>query len=413
MNKKVSTISKKVLVVCQHYWPEPFRITDLCEGLIEHDYEVEVLCGQPNYPSGEWVEGYGPFKNRIQVHKGVKIRRTFEIKRGNNSNVRIFLNYMCFPLASLFHIPYLFKQKYDKILLYQLSPVMMSIAGILLGKLKHIETTMYVLDLWPQNLYSVLNIKNNILRKIAETVSLWHYKKVDKIITISNKMKQYFIETIHIPDDRICFIPQYCEKIYENDVVDNVLMERFNKGFNILFTGNLSPAQSFETIISVAKKLKNSGMTDINWIIVGDGMSKQQIMKSVYENDLGDCFYFEGFHPIEDIPKYTNIADALIGCLAKSDMLDCTIPAKVMSYLAAGRPLLLAMDGEIQDIVREAKCGYICNAGNADDLFNNIVKLYELSQDERVKMGLNAREYHLKNFERNLNLKKLVDFMFD
>jgi glycosyltransferase involved in cell wall biosynthesis len=411
ISKKVRKISKKILVICQHYWPEPFRITDLCEGLVENNYEVEVLCGQPNYPSGQWVKGYGLFKNTRQVHNGVKIRRTFEIKRGNNTNLRIFLNYICFPIASFFHLPYLMTQKYDKILLYQLSPVMMSITGIILGKIKKIETTMYVLDLWPQNLYSVLKIKNRLVRSIAERVSLWHYNNVDKIVTISNKMRQYFIERINIPKDKICFIPQYCEKIYEIDIVDEVLAKRFTGGFNIVFTGNLSPAQSFETIIEVAKRIKADGINDINWIIVGDGMSREQIINDVYKNKLDECFYFEGYHPIEDIPKYTNIANALIACLAKSDMLDCTIPAKVMSYLASGRPLLLAMDGEIQDIVKDAECGYTCNAGDVDALYNNTLSLYYTNKSEREYMGLKAREYHFKHFERNINLKKLITFL--
>lgn len=406
-------ISKKVLVICQHYWPESFRITDLCEGLVDNNFQVEVLCGQPNYPAGEWYKGYGPFKKKKQLHNGVKIRRTFEIKRGNNSNIRIFLNYISFPLACFFHLPYLLTQKYDKILLYQLSPVFMSIIGIILGKLKKIETIMYVLDLWPQNLYSVLNIKNKFLRKFAYAVSMYHYKNVDKIITISNKMKDYFTQTIDISKEKICFVPQCCEKIYERDIIDNDLAERFKNGFNIVFTGNLSPAQSFETIIEVAKKIKENGIDDINWIVVGNGMSKEEIIKEVHENNLEDCFYFEGFHPIEDIPRYTGIADALIACLTKSDMLDCTIPAKVMSYFASGRPLLLAMDGEVKDIVKEAECGYVCNAGDVDALYNNTLALYKLSENQRVNMGINARNYHFKYFERNLNLNKLINFMFD
>ena len=181
---------KKILVICQHYWPENFRITDICEGFAERGYEVDVLCGQPNYPKGEWYPGYGPFKNRRQVHNGVRIRRTFEIKRGNNSNIRIFLNYMSFPVASLFHIPYLCRQKYDRIFIYELSPVMMALPGILVGKIMKIKTTMYVLDMWPQNLYSIVNVKSSFWREIAERVSMWHYKNVNQVITVSERMRE-------------------------------------------------------------------------------------------------------------------------------------------------------------------------------------------------------------------------------
>src|SRR5437773_1233195 len=191
---RTSTTPKKVLVVCQHFWPEAFRINDICDFLVEHDCDVEVLCGIPNYPQGTFFSGYSYFKNRKQRHNNITIRRAFEIPRGSNTNIRIFLNYVSFPIASLFHVPRLLAKKYDRILLYQLSPVMMSIAGIIVGTLRNTETTMYVLDLWPENLFSVLKIKHEVLRQLAATVSHWHYKHVDKLVVLSEKMKSRLVD---------------------------------------------------------------------------------------------------------------------------------------------------------------------------------------------------------------------------
>ncbi|MGZ6005792.1 MAG: glycosyltransferase family 4 protein, partial [Candidatus Saccharimonadales bacterium] len=179
----------KMLVVCQHFWPEAFRINDICDYLLDRNCEIEVLCGIPNYPKGQFFEGYSYFKNRKQIHNGIEVRRALEIPRGSNTNLRIFLNYISFPWASLFHLPRLLTKKYDKIFIYQLSPVMMSIAGIIVGKLKRTETTMYVLDLWPENLFSVLDIKNRFLRALITKISHWHYRHVDKLVVLSEKMK--------------------------------------------------------------------------------------------------------------------------------------------------------------------------------------------------------------------------------
>ena len=197
---KVSKVTnpKKILMVTQHFWPEAFRINDLCDYFLEKNSKIEVLCGIPNYPKGQFYEGYSYFRNRRQVHRGVLVRRAFEIPRGNNSNLRIFLNYISFPLASLFHIPRLLTKHYDKIFLFQTSPVMMSLAGIIVGKIKRIETTMYVLDLWPENLFSVLNIKNRIMRKLVTRVSHWHYKKADKLVVLSETMKTRLVEITEI-----------------------------------------------------------------------------------------------------------------------------------------------------------------------------------------------------------------------
>ena len=407
-------MSRRILIVGQHFWPESFRINDIADFLAnEKGCTVDVLCGLPNYPSGKFPNGYGYFKNRRQVHKNIKIRRAFEIPRGNNSNLRIFLNYISFPIASLFHIPRLLTRKYDKILLYQLSPVMMTVTGILLGKLTRTETTMYVLDLWPENLYSVLDIKSPILRKIAASVSHWHYRHADKLVALSETMRDKLIAVTNIPADKIIVIPQAAEKLYEQQIEDKELQKRFKDTFNIVFAGNISPAQSFPTMIKAAEILKQKGYDDIRWVIVGDGMSRQQVEKDVIEKGLGDIFVFEGQKPIEDMPKYTVIANGLVGCLAKSDLLEATIPAKVMSYIASSKPLLLAMDGEVQKLINTTiRGGFAGPTEDYETLADNIEILYKLPASERQSIESRLRAYHEKHLGRNLLLEKLDTFIF-
>lgn len=407
-------MSKKILIVGQHFWPESFRINDIADFLAnEKKCNVDVLCGLPNYPSGSFPEGYGYLRNRHQTHNNITIRRVFEIPRGNNSNIRIFLNYISFPIASLFHIPRLLTKKYDKIFIYQSSPVMMSIAGILLGKLKRTETTMYVLDLWPENLYSVLNIQNRFLRTIAQRVSHWHYRHVDKLIVLSEKMRKKLVEVTDIDAQKIIELPQAAEKIYENEIHDKTLENRFKNGFNLVFTGSITPAQSFGTMIEAAKKLKDDRIKNINWIIVGDGMAREQVESDVRKAGLADSFFFEGQRPMSDIPKYTYIADGLVGCLVKSELLEATIPAKVMSYIASGKPLILSMDGEVQRLINTTiNGGFVGPAGDSMALAKNIESLYRLTPTERRVISKNLHRYHFKHFERNLLLEKLYAFIF-
>lgn len=404
---------KKVLVVCQHFWPESFRINDICDFLVDKNCDIEVLCGIPNYPEGKFYKGYSLFKNRRQSRGGIKIRRALEIPRGPNTNARIFINYVSFPLSSLFHIPRLLTKKYDKVFIYQLSPVMMAVAGIIVGKLRRTETTMYVLDLWPENLYSVIKIRAKLLRKLVAWASNWHYKRASKLVVLSETMKQRLQAITGLPDDKIKVLPQACEKIYEQDMPDKQLAKRFAGKFNILFTGSITPAQSFETVIEAAKQLKAEGLKDINWIIVGDGMSRNWLEEEVKKAGLSDIFYFEGFQPMSEIPKYTHESDLLIACLVKSELLEATIPAKVLSYFTAGRPMVLAMDGEVRDLVNNViKCGFAGPTEDAKTLAANIKKIYELPPTERQKMGQKARDYHFKHFERNLILNKLYNFIF-
>lgn len=402
----------RILVVGQHFWPEGFRINDICDYLVENDVDVEVLCGLPNYPRGELYPGYSMFGPFREEHNGIKIFRAPEIPRGENSNFRIFLNYVSFPVASLLHLPRLMFGKYDKVFLYQLSPVMMSITGILLSKIRRIESTMYVLDLWPENLFSVLNVQNKMFRGLAEKISHWHYRQPDKIVVLSQQMRSKIKSITGLPDEKISVVPQACESLYEEEIYDAALAERLGGGFKVVFTGNLSPAQSFETIIDAAEALRREGLVDITWIIVGDGMSRSEIEREVTRRGLDDAFQFEGHHHVIDIPKYTTLADVLVGCLVKSELLEATVPAKVMSYIASGRPIALAMDGEVRTLVEhEARCGFVGPAGDAAALADNIRKLYHMPSQQRAQLGRAGKAYHLSNLARDIVLRRLQDFV--
>lgn len=398
----------KILVVCQHYWPENFRINDIVQGFLERGHEVDVLCGQPNYPAGEFFEGYDSHTIREEVRDGVRIFRTFEVKRGNNSNLRIFLNYSVFPLASYFRVGKLKNNGYDRIFVYEISPVMMAAAGIRLQKMKKIPLIMYVLDIWPQNLYSVLNIRNKLVRKFLYWISMTIYKKPDRMITVSEKMRQYFLEKLDRKEDQITFIPQSPEKLYESRRSDPELQNRFSEGFHIVFTGNISPAQNFPMILEAACMLKENGFHDIHFVIVGDGMSAKEVKKAVSDRNLRELFSFEGFHPMEQMPAYADIADALIATLKTEGVEDFAIPAKVMSYMALGKPLLIAMEGEINEIIREAGCGLTCEPDNAAALYENILTLYQMTEEERRQMGENAFRCQQERFERNRTIDQIL-----
>ena len=91
-------MAKRLLVVTQHFYPENFRINDIVQGFLADGIAVDVLCGLPNYPKGIWFDGYsekGPF---YEEWNGARIFRCREIPRTGNSSVRIFLNYVSWPV---------------------------------------------------------------------------------------------------------------------------------------------------------------------------------------------------------------------------------------------------------------------------------------------------------------------------
>jgi len=410
---KTEQKNKRILIICQHFWPETFRVTDMAEGLIENGYEVDILCGIPNYPAGKFFDGYGFTKNRRQNYRGANIIRVPEIPRGNNTNLRIFLNYISFPFFSLFYLPWLMTKKYDRVLVYQLSPVFMSLPGIILAKTKKIKLYMYICDFWPHSLFSILHFKNKALINMITKMSYWHYRQADGLMGVFKGIQERLVSLVEIDKQKTLYIPQAAEKLYETEVFDKKLEKRFKGKFNIVFAGSINPAQSFDTVVAAAKSVYDAGHTNFNFIIIGDGMSKPWLVNEVKKQGLEKNFTFEGFKPVEDVPKYQTIADGLVVALTKSPLFEYGIPAKVQSYMASGKPIVGAMDGEGQKLINESGCGICVDSGDAKGLAEAITKLIEMPAKKRAAMGKLGRKYHFAHFERNYNLHRLIEFVFN
>ncbi len=405
--------NKRVLIICQHFWPETFRISDIAAGFIENGFRVDVLCGIPNYPKGQFFEGYSLFKKRRQNYKGVNIIRVPEIPRGNNSNLKIFLNYISFPFFAIFYIPWLATRKYDRILIYQLSPVYMALPGIILGKIKGTKILIYILDFWPHSLFSIFNFKNKLIRNLITQISYWHYRRADGIIAVFKGIQTRLINEVGIKVEKTIYIPQAAEKIYELQIKDPEIEQRLGQGFKIVFAGNINPAQSFDTVLKAAKQVREAGYYDIKYIILGEGMSKKWLISEIDKMGLTEYFEFIGLVPVEEVPKYQTEADALILALSRSPLFEYAIPAKLQSYLAAGKPIIGAVDGECQRQINESGCGICCDSGDSANLASNIITIYSMNKSDRDRMGEKGREYHFKHYERNQNLKRLIEFVFN
>lgn len=400
---------KRILVVSQHFWPENFRINDICRGFTQADIEVDVLCGLPNYPKGEWFDGYRYLRPRRQQHEGVQVFRSGEIRRKGNTGARIFLNYVSFPLYAFWHLPRLWGRHYDAVFCYCTSPVLMMWPAIVRAKLHREPLTTYVLDLWPENLYSVLPIKNKLLRKIAGGVSHWLYRRSNRLITMSDSMRQK-LQAI-APKRSTCVVPQYCEDFYFTPVSRAEAAKLPAGKLNVLFAGNISPAQDLGLLVQCAARLQSEKREDIHFVLVGDGMSREALQAQIASEGLSEYFTFCGQKPPEEVPRYTAAADVLFAALAKSDELGLTVPAKITSYMAAGKPCLVAIDGEAARVTEQARCGLTCPAGDADALYRSLLTLADMTPQKRAAMGRRGKAYCAEHFGREKLLAKLIQFL--
>lgn len=412
-------MQKRLLVVTQHFYPENFRINDIVQGFLADGIAVDVLCGLPNYPKGVWFDGYsakGPF---YEEWNGARIFRCREVPRTGNSSIRIFLNYVSWPIYAALALHRL-KGPYDAVLCYNTSPVLMSWPAILAARRFKAPLTNYVLDIWPENLYSVLDVKNTLLRRIASAVSDWHYRRADRLIAMSPGLEALLRRRVGEKNARGCaekqkqytVIPQYCEDFYATPACDEALKAENGDIFTLMFAGNFSPAQSLPTALEAMALLKNDPAAPAcRLLLVGDGMSRTELEAQAKELALGDAVRFYGSVPPTRIPALVGACDALLVSLSDSPDLGLTIPAKLASCMAAAKPLLVSINGEGAAAAAESGGALVSPACDAAALAENLAALAAMSAQERTAMGEKAFAYYQSHYRRDALLRQLEDFI--
>lgn len=386
----------KILVICQYYYPEPFRLPDICETLVQDGHDVTVVTGTPNYPMGEIYPGYENGQRMDEVLNGVKVHRcvTAPRKTGTLNRLR---NYFSYPRASKKYVRDLHND-FDVVFINQLSPVMMAKAGIWYAKKHHVRSVLYCLDLWPESLCAG-GIKNgSVIYKVFKFISKKMYCSVDKILITSRSFHNYLHDMFGIPEQNIHYLPQYAEAQFLS-----LPEKKQSEIFNLVFAGNIGTAQNVDTIIDAAKLLVDQ---KVMFHIVGDGIELDNLKKQV--NGLQNVIFY-GRKPLEDMPMYYEMADAMLVTLTDDPILSLTLPGKVQTYMAAGKPIIGAIDGETRVVIEAANCGFCGKAGDTVELSENVKRF--IQSKDRVAMGQNARKYYEENFEKRLFMDKLESML--
>lgn len=398
----VTSNKKKILLVSQYFYPESFKGNDIAFELVKRGYEVDVLCGIPNYPSGEYAEGYGIFKKRREIINGVKVYRAFQFPRGKSNKWLMILNYISFPVCSCLLILFYFAWKrYDAIFVQQLSPIFQALPAVLLKKLKGIPLYMWVLDIWPDALKSAAGVKNPKILKIVDVIVKHVYNNCSKIL-ISSRRFEPLITSKGNYKDRIVYFPNWSEDILK--MPQDCDIPKLPDGFRIMIAGNLGKSQNLEAVTEVMLGLKDK--PEVKWIFVGDGSRKEWLEQVITENGLADRAICVGQYPFSAMPAFFHQASAMLVTLrAGFPHLDAVVPARLQSYMSAGRPVLAMIGCGGSDIIGESHCGFSAPAGDSDSLINIIRNRVLTNKLAFEQMGANGRVY----FEKNYRMDKCMD----
>ena len=389
----------KILVVCQHYWPENFRVTEISEELVRRGHQVTALVGLPNYPTGNIPEEYRHRQNRRQVRNGVEIRRCFEIGR-KPGKIGLALNYVSYMLSACHHALWM-KKDFDVIYAFSTSPVLMSLPGTFLRTLwPQKKLLIYIMDIWPACLAAMKIPETALLYRFMKRVSRRIYSRADKLVYSSKRFQQYLKEThgIIVSDDE--YLPQFADGVFEQRLPE----KRPDGWTHLVFAGNIGKMQSVDTLIRAAALLKSE---KIQWHIIGDGACEEECRRLADELHLGGQVHFYGRRPLEEMPEFYALADALLVSMRGDPLVSDTLPGKVQTYMAAGKPVLGSIGGEAAYVIEQAGCG-LCAPPETPGAFAETVREFlRHGGEERRNMGERGRTYYEVHFTKQRHMDRL------
>lgn len=401
----------KVLVVSQYFWPESFIINDLVKNLSAQGHVVKVLTGKPNYPDGVVFDGYSASGYQEENYgSSVSVCRAPLRPRGSSGAKNLLINYASYIVNGLKFYPNAVKgENFDVIFVFAPSPITSVIPAIYLKWKLRSHLTVWVQDLWPESLSATGFIKNKLALRVVGWLVKGIYTIVDTLLIPSMAFREPIAR--YANPDKVVYYPNSYQDVppsIEETRIPAQLLAEFDNNFCLVFAGNLGTAQSVETLVEVANKLRH--LSEIRIVLVGSGSMLSWIESQKRSREL-DNLILAGRFPVSEMPQFFSRAAGLLVTLKREEIFTYTIPSKIQAYLAAGRPIIAALDGEGARVVEEAGAGLTCPAQDAAGLARCIEHFYQMSPAERDKLGQAGRGYYLEHFEMSRQSRRLVEIL--
>lgn len=386
----------KILIVCQHYYPENFVITNIAEKLVSFGHDVTVLTGKPNYGYGYILPAYKNISS--EVINGVKVERV-KLKARKQTRLSIVQNYLSFWKNSKKWVKKT-KEEFDIVYSMSLSPVTILAAGNLYKKKHSVPHVVHCVDLWPESVLVTKAVrKNSLIYRFLYSWSKKLYSKADEVLIGSPSFAQYFDEVLNLSHIQLKFVPQ--PSLVE--VSDLPPFPFDKKYFNILYCGNLGLIQQIPYIVEAMKELKGS---NIRFNIIGMGPLTNYLEEKIKEYGLEDNVVYYGPMPAAQASAYFKGADALYVSLKDEGTVGKTVPNKLVMSMAFGKPILAMLEGDGKSILVEAD-GAVFSGQSPESLRTALETISKLNKKDLDRFGKNNYSYYQSHLTTDIVSKEI------
>lgn len=392
----------QIIIITQWFDPEPaIKGVIFAKELVGKGFNVEVVTGFPNYPGGKLYPGYKIEWIRREVIDGVKVTRLPLYPSHNQNALARFLNYVSFSVSAFLY-GVLMAKRPDVIYAYH-PPLTVGIAASFIRLFKRVPVVYDIQDIWPDSLRATGMVLNYHVLDIVGRICKMVYRSADHIVVLSPGFKQLLIDR-GVPARKIDVIYNWCDQAaMSNPRVIAPNEFPVSDRFTIVFAGNMGKAQALDAVLDAAEIVRKK-TSDICFVFIGGGVEVEHLKSLAHAKKLHNVRFLQAV-PMAEIGGVLEKADVLLVHLRKDPLFVATIPSKTQAYMAVGKPLLMAVDGDAAQLVKDADCGVIAESENPESIADAAIKLYSISYSERSAMGDRGRKY----YESYLSLSAGVD----
>jgi glycosyltransferase involved in cell wall biosynthesis len=387
--EKVLSPAKKtrVLLLTQWFDPEPtFKGLVFARELLRQGFDVEVVTGFPNYPGGKVYAGYKIKLIQREYIDGVQITRLPLYPNHDQSAIKRVLNYASFAASVLVYG--LFMAKRADVMYAYHPPLTVGIAASLIRWVRGIPLVYDNQDMWPDTLRATGMLNNPQALAFVGRVCDWVYIRVDQLVVLSPGFKRLLVQR-GVPEGKIDVIYNWADELALMSPVGAVPAAfPASDLLRVVFAGNMGKAQALDAVLDAAAILQARG-SRASFVMLGGGVEVTRLKTRALEMKLSNVVFLPPV-PMSEVGTVLAAADVLLVHLRKAPLFEITIPSKTQAYMAVGKPLLMAVNGDAADLVRQAKCGLTAESENPQALADALDALAAMPPDELKTMGVRA-----------------------
>jgi glycosyltransferase involved in cell wall biosynthesis len=392
----------RLLYLTQWFEPEPtFKGLGFAKSLQERGFDVDVLTGFPNYPSGKLHPGYKIRPIRREVIEGLRVTRVALYPSHDNSGFRRSLNYLSFFASACLYLLFR-RRRYDAIYVYH-PPITAGLAPAVAGLVRRTPLILEVQDLWPDAISSS-GMAGPRLERMLGPLCNFVYRRSAKIVVQSHGMGRKLVER-GVPAAKLETIINWAREdwISPSGTAD-LAPFGFEGRFTFVYGGAMGAHQSLASVMHAAQKAAQT-CPQIRVVLIGTGVQYEEL-RALAASMEGDLVRVLPSIPGDQIADVFVAADVLLVQLAPEPVYEVTIPSKTQFYLAMGRPILAALAGEAAGILRESGAALVVPPGDVDALAAAMIEFATMDPERRRAMGEAGRTYYFHRLSYDQGLAR-------